>query len=324
MGSHKPSLIMFVRILLIFAGIHLGQAQLAHFFGPPAVGFGVGLVSVHRNFPVATSIVSRRSSRSYSQQSFVQSTPFGTSSTNRRSYTSTDHFYAANNLNYFQPNIFYYHSTPWNYRWGRSTDKLARQRREERLIEIGDIDSIPVSRISDVAANVSIAYKDDIWQNDMIFKDQDDCSKRLICELNSRRREGKSLSETEAVIADTFGTTNELDVADLSLPFNIAAVLGREVGGNRCVLSYRRCETTVEKMIEMIDVELKEIEGIQKEVDNGAITVDDIQNRLNEEADEVESLSLSELSKTTTTTTTTTTTEKPYYPPGKLPLLAGK
>ena len=45
---------------------------------------------------------------------------------------------------------------------------------------------------------------------------------------------------------------------------------------------------------------------------------------MNEEADEVESLSLSELSKTTTTTTTTTTTEKPYYPPGKLPLLAGK
>ena len=115
------------------------------------------------------------------------------------------------------------------WRWGRSTDKLARQRREERLIEIGNIDSIPVSRISDVAANVSIAYKDDIWQNDMIFKDQDDCSKRLICELNSRRREGKSLTETEAVIADTFGTTNELDVADLSLPFNIAAVLGREV-----------------------------------------------------------------------------------------------
>ena len=39
-------------------------------------------------------------------------------------------------------------------------------------------------RISDVAANVSIAYKDDIWQNDMIYKDQDDCSKMLVCELN--------------------------------------------------------------------------------------------------------------------------------------------
>ena len=58
--------------------------------------------------------------RSYSQQSFVRSSPFGTSATNTRSYTSTDHFYAANNLNYYQPNIFYYHSTPWHYRY-RST-----------------------------------------------------------------------------------------------------------------------------------------------------------------------------------------------------------
>lgn len=55
--------------------------------------------------------------RSYSQQSFVRSSPFGTSATNTRSYTSTDHFYAANNLNYYQPNIFYYHSTPWHYRY---------------------------------------------------------------------------------------------------------------------------------------------------------------------------------------------------------------
>ena len=114
-------------------------------------------------------------------------------------------------------------------RWGRSADKLARQRRQERLVEIGDIDSIPVDKISDVAANVSIAYKDEIWQNDMIFKDQDDCSKRLICELNTMRRNGKVLSDTETIIADAFGISNELDVAKLSLSFDIAAVLGREV-----------------------------------------------------------------------------------------------
>ena len=69
-------------------------------------------------------------------------------------------------------------------RWGRSADNEARQRREAKLVEIGDLSSIPLDRISDVAANVSIAYKDDIWQNDMIFKDQDDCSKMLVCELN--------------------------------------------------------------------------------------------------------------------------------------------
>ena len=116
-----------------------------------------------------------------------------------------------------------------NFRWGRSADDKARKRREAKLVEVGDIDSIPVDRISDVAANVSVAYKDDIWQNDMIFKDQDDCSKRLICELNTRRSSGTALSDTETIIADSFGSSNELDVAQLSLPFDIAAVLGREV-----------------------------------------------------------------------------------------------
>ena len=90
-----------------------------------------------------------------------------------------------------------------------------------------------MNKISDVAANVSVAYKDDIWQNDMIFKDQDDCSKRLICELNTRRSSGTSLSDTETIIADAFGSSNELDVAQLSLPFDIAAVLGREVNHSR-------------------------------------------------------------------------------------------
>ena len=40
---------------------------------------------------------------------------------------------------------------------------------------------------------------------------------------------GKVLSDTETIIADAFGISNELDVAKLSLSFDIAAVLGREV-----------------------------------------------------------------------------------------------
>ena len=115
------------------------------------------------------------------------------------------------------------------FRWGRSADEGARKRRAAKLVEVGSIDSIPVDKISDVAANVSIAYQGDIWQNDMIFKDQDDCSKRLVCELNSMRRDGKQLSESETVIADAFGSGDELDVARPSLAFDIAAVIGREV-----------------------------------------------------------------------------------------------
>ena len=63
----------------------------------------------------------------------------------------------------------------------------------------------------------------------MIFKDQDDCSKRLVCELNAMRRDGQELSEHEVVLADAFGNTGELDVGKDSLEFDIAAVLGREV-----------------------------------------------------------------------------------------------
>ena len=40
------------------------------------------------------------------------------------------------------------------------------------VVKVGDLSSIPLRKISDVASNVSIAYKEDIWQNDMIYKDQ--------------------------------------------------------------------------------------------------------------------------------------------------------
>ena len=53
------------------------RRQARHFFGPPVVGFGVGILSVHRRFPVAASIVSRRASRSYSHQYHYQATPVG-------------------------------------------------------------------------------------------------------------------------------------------------------------------------------------------------------------------------------------------------------
>merc|ERR1719244_14233 len=67
----------------------------------------------------------------------------------------------------------------------------------------------------------------------------------------------------------------------------------------------------------MIEVEIEELEIIQKELDNEAISLEDINNRLEEEDAEVASLTVDDLTRTTTSTTTTTTTTKPYYP-GKL------
>ena len=52
-----------------------------------------------------------------------------------------------------------------------------------------------------------------------------------------------------------------------------------QVGKLRCELSYRRCETSVEDMVRMIDVEVQGVEEIEKELEVGAIDVNDIENR---------------------------------------------
>merc|ERR1712183_976966 len=158
-----------------------------------------------------------------------------------------------------------------------------------------------MGKISDIAANVTIAHDDKIWQNDMVYKDQDDCSKRLVCELNAMRSNGQELSDHETV----FGNASELDIGKDSLEFDIAAVIGKEAGAKRCELSYRRCETPVAEMLRMIEVEIEEIELIQKELDNQAISLEDINNRLEEEEQEVASLTEEDLTRTTTTTPAT-------------------
>jgi hypothetical protein len=71
--------ITFLPVFLCHSGdegrIKISFFLQGHFFGPVAVGFGVGLVGVYKEFPVATSIVSSRSSRQYSLSTFYQVQP---------------------------------------------------------------------------------------------------------------------------------------------------------------------------------------------------------------------------------------------------------
>ena len=59
---------------------------------------------------------------------------------------------------------------------------------------------------------------------------KDDCSKRLLCELNAKAAEGNRLTENEEILANAFGKRNNLDVGAETLEFDVAAVLGRKVG----------------------------------------------------------------------------------------------
>lgn len=301
-----------VAFFIVFQRLCSGQ----HFFGPPAIGFGAGLISIHKSLPLASSIVSKRSSRSYSHQTFVQYTPKGVFGYRTATYTETDHFYTPNNMNYYQPNKFHYHSTPWNYRWGRSTDEDSNVTRvsraaEPRLSSVSSISNVPANSISNIAANVSVAYQPDVWTNDMIFKDQDDCSKRLLCELNARKSAGdKELSENEIIIANSYGRNGEVDINAESLEFDIAALLGKVSGLRRCEMSYRRCESTVDEMMKMIDIEVEELDSINSELADGNFGVNDVERRLEAEAKSVGRVTLEELTRTTTTQRPTTTTAK--------------
>ena len=98
------------------------------------------------------------------------------------------------------------------------------------------------------------------------------------------------------------------DIGAETLEFDIAAVLGRTAGRLRCELSYRRCETPIEEMLEMIKIEVEEIERIQKEVENDAIDLNSITERLDEEAAEVADITVTELTTPTTTVRPANTT----------------
>ena len=50
-------------------------------------------------------------------------------------------------------------------------------------------------------------------------------------------------------------------------------------GLRRCELSFRRCETSVEEMVKMINLEVEEFERINKELEEGVVNIQDIEQR---------------------------------------------
>ena len=80
-------------------------------------------------------------------------------------------------MNYYQPNKYHYHSTPWRYRWGRSAEEedvnvtmRAKRAAEPRLGRVSSIRDLDANSVSRLAENVSVAYQSDVWTNDMIYK----------------------------------------------------------------------------------------------------------------------------------------------------------
>jgi len=114
----------------------------------------------------------------------------------------------------------------------------------------------------------------DEWFMEMVEKDQDDCTKRLICEVAHKTATGSKLNGIEQDVYNIFGKGTSVDTSKSTAIFDFAAQAGKywKKGGVGCDF-YRRCETPVADILAMIETEIDDFEQLEQSVkgDSGAM-----------------------------------------------------
>ena len=105
----------------------------------------------------------------------------------------------------------------------------------------------------------------DDWYMELVERDQDDCTKRLICEVSHKKASGKLLNAIETEVMEIFGKGQSVDTSKSTAIFDFAAQAGKywKVGGVGCEF-YRRCDTPVEDILAMIETELDLFEQLEQ------------------------------------------------------------
>jgi hypothetical protein len=105
----------------------------------------------------------------------------------------------------------------------------------------------------------------DDWYMEMVEKDQDDCTKRLISEVSHKKASGKGLNSIEEGVMDIFGKGQSVDTSKSTAIFDFAAQAGKywKAGGVGCEF-YRRCDTPVDDILAMIETELDDFEKLEQ------------------------------------------------------------
>ena len=273
---------MWKLLLPSILGLALLALQTEAFFvGPSAVGAAVGALFMETGDMTGTVVSGRRTrrARSYGQQScsgqyqYPTTTPYyhPTTTPYRRTthkyhtttpyhhyyttksykhnngyqpYQKQHHYKTSSNSRYTQPPAYYYSSKSY---------KSNRGKRE--ALEAEEV--IPGSLSS---------FDSDVWFLEMLEMDQDDCTKRLLCEMAARNAGSGGLTGIEAKLAQAFGMGNAVDVSSPKALFDMAAQSGRLMGIKRCEDFYRRCETPVNDILEMIATEMKDMEKMVEEI----------------------------------------------------------
>jgi len=239
---------------------HLTEAI---FFGPIAVGLGLGILAAKKGFIIGTALANSRTRRSYQRSNYH--------------YTPQHHYTSSYNRWYSKPRRHYYYSSnsysgydSYNgYRRGkRDTEhpEMVELKRIKREVEQGGFDL-------------------NTWYRDMTEMDQDGCGKKLICELRAKEESAKGFTEDERLIAENFGRGNQVDVSDITVEYDLAAQMGRFMGLERCRQLYNRCDLSSDDMVSMIKTEMDTLDRMKRDLENEEIELDVIEKAEVEETE---------------------------------------
>ena len=116
-----------------------------------------------------------------------------------------------------------------------------------------------------VRREIRETFDESAWFLEMVEKDHDNCTKRLVCEMAARNATGL-LYGVEAKLSQAFGLGNFIDVSSPKAVFDMAAQSGKLMGVRRCEQFYKRCETPVTDILRMINKELEEFTRVEQEM----------------------------------------------------------
>merc|ERR1712177_111587 len=124
---------------------------------------------------------------------------------------------------------------------------------------------IDMAELERYKREVTDKFMADDWFMELVEKDQDDCTKRLICEVSHKKASGKILNSVENLVMEIFGKGQSVDTSKSTAIFDFAAQAGKywKVGGVGCEF-YRRCDTPVEDILTMIETELDDLEQLEQ------------------------------------------------------------
>merc|ERR1711997_106559 len=238
----------------------------AIFLGPIAVGVAVGAIAVGKGL-ILGSVLSQRRTSHRSGRSYTRY--------NRRShYTQPRTYYQ----HYTQPRTYYYSSdnhydNHYDHHYGK---------------RFAAPEPISMEELMRLKREVTDKIMTDDWYMEMVEKDQDDCTKRLICEISSKKENGEVLTEVESEIIGIFGQGRAVDTSKSTAIFDFAAQAGKywEKGGYGCEF-FARCETPTSDIVAMIENELEDFRQLEESFLNDASRVESAMEEENKEVEDM-------------------------------------